>query len=77
MSCSAKRNGRAPISWRRRYRPPYPPTLREIIRQIASLGGFRGRKCDGEPGVKTFWLGFARLRDFVRGIEFLRSIYTE
>lgn len=57
--------------------PTAPPTLREIIRQIASLGGFLGRKCDGEPGVKTLWLGFARLRDFVRGIEFMRSIYTE
>jgi len=48
--------------------------LREMIRQIAMLGGFLGRKCDGEPGVKTLWLGFARLRDFVRGVEFMRSI---
>lgn len=45
-----------------------------MIREIAMLGGFLGRKCDGEPGVKTLWLSFARLRDFVRGFEFMRSI---
>ena len=33
--------------------PPKPPTLREAVRQIAMLGGFLGRKCDSEPGVKT------------------------
>jgi hypothetical protein len=53
----------------------FPNTiLREMIREIAMLGGFLGRKCDGEPGVKTLWLSFARLRDFVRGFEFMRSI---
>jgi hypothetical protein len=30
---------------------------------IASLGGFLGRKGDGEPGVKTIWLGLGRLHD--------------
>jgi hypothetical protein len=30
---------------------------------IASLGGFLGRKGDGEPGVKTIWLGLRRLHD--------------
>ncbi|HRF13692.1 MAG TPA: IS4 family transposase [Candidatus Accumulibacter phosphatis] len=57
--------------------PSTPPNLREMIRQIAMLGGFLGRKCDGEPGVKTLWLGFARLRDFVRGVEFMRSVHDE
>jgi hypothetical protein len=32
---------------------------------MAMLGGFRGRKSDGEPSVKARWLGFARVRDFV------------
>ncbi|MCC2869218.1 MAG: IS4 family transposase [Candidatus Accumulibacter phosphatis] len=31
--------------------PSTPPNLREMIRQIAMLGGFLGRKCDGEPGT--------------------------
>ncbi len=57
--------------------PATPPNLREMIRHIARLGGFLGRKCDGEPGVKTLWLGFARLRDFVRGVEHMRSTYAK
>lgn len=55
--------------------PKIPPTTRELIRQIATLGGFLGRKCDGEPGVKTLWLGMQRLRDFVEGMEHMRAIY--
>ena len=54
--------------------PKTPPTIREVIRRIAMLGGFLGRKGDGEPGVKTLWLGFQRIRDFVEGIEHMRSI---
>ncbi|MGB8691506.1 MAG: IS4 family transposase, partial [Microcoleus sp.] len=30
---------------------------------IAKLGGFLGRKGDGEPGVKTLWRGWQRLHD--------------
>ena len=54
--------------------PKTPPTIREVIRRIAMLGGFLGRKGDGEPGVKTLWLGFQRIRDFVEGVEHMRSI---
>jgi hypothetical protein len=56
--------------------PKEPPTLREVIRQIASLGGFLGRKHDGEPGVKSLWLGFARLRDFVAGTEYMQRLQS-
>jgi hypothetical protein len=30
---------------------------------VASLGGFLGRKGDGEPGTKSLWLGLQRLDD--------------
>jgi hypothetical protein len=43
--------------------PPQPPTLREAMRLTASLGGFLGRKGDGEPGTQTLWLGLQRLDD--------------
>ncbi len=43
--------------------PDEPPTLREAVRMIAKLGGFLGRKGDGEPGVKVLWCGWQRLRD--------------
>lgn len=44
---------------------PAPPSLQEAVRAIARLGGFIGRKSDGEPGVKTLWRGWQRLQDIV------------
>lgn len=36
----------------------HAPPLREAVRWIAKLGGFIGRKSDGEPGAMTMWRGF-------------------
>jgi hypothetical protein len=55
-------------------RPPAKtPTVREVVRLIAQLGGFLARKGDGEPGVKSLWLGFQALRHFVSGVELSRK----
>jgi hypothetical protein len=43
--------------------PEKIPTLREATRAVASLGGFLGRKGDGEPGTKSLWIGLQRLDD--------------
>lgn len=43
--------------------PDKPPSLRQAVRWTAQLGGFLGRKGDGEPGVKTIWRGLRRLAD--------------
>lgn len=43
--------------------PAEPPTLRQAIHWVASMGGFLGRKSDGEPGTQTLWLGIQRLDD--------------
>jgi hypothetical protein len=43
--------------------PEQPPNLREAMRMVATLGGFLGRKSDGEPGTQTLWLGLQRLDD--------------
>lgn len=56
--------------------PKTAPSIREVVRQIAMLGGFLGRKGDGEPGVKTLWLGMQRLRDFVEGMAHMQAIYN-
>ena len=56
--------------------PRKTPPLREVIRRIAMLGGFLGRKGDGEPGVKTLWQGFARVTSFVRGVEKMRQTHA-
>lgn len=45
--------------------PAQPPTLREALRRVASLGGFLGRKSDGEPGTQSLWGGLQRLDDIV------------
>jgi hypothetical protein len=44
--------------------PETAPTLREAIRMIAQIGGFQGRKSDGEPGTVTIWRGITAL-DFI------------
>ncbi len=43
--------------------PEKIPSLREMTRMVASLGGFLGRKGDGEPGTKSLWIGLQRLDD--------------
>jgi hypothetical protein len=43
--------------------PREPPNLHDAVRMIAKLGGFLGRKGDGEPGLKTLWRGMRRLED--------------
>jgi len=43
--------------------PAQPPTLQQAVRWIAQLGGFLGRKSDGQPGAKTIWRGLRRLDD--------------
>ena len=40
----------------------HPLTLRDAVRAMAKLGGFLGRKSDGEPGVKTLWRGYRPLQ---------------
>lgn len=49
--------------------PKKPPRLNEVLRLVARLGGFLGRKGDGEPGVKTIWLGLQRVGDAATAIK--------
>ncbi|HEY9152295.1 MAG TPA: IS4 family transposase [Anaerolineales bacterium] len=43
--------------------PKTIPSTRQAIRWIAQLGGFLGRKSDGEPGILVIWRGWKRLQD--------------
>ena len=43
--------------------PSVPPTVYEAVRWIGRLGGFLGRKNDGEPGITAIWRGWQRLQD--------------
>ena len=42
--------------------PSKPPRLNEMIRMIASLGGYVIRKST-EPGTQTLWIGLQRTYD--------------
>jgi hypothetical protein len=53
---------------------PAVPSLNEVPRQIACLGGFLARKGDGEPDVKTIWLGLKDVHVAVRTMRALRRL---
>lgn len=48
--------------------PQKVPTINEVLRNLAKLGGFLGRKCDGEPGAESIWLGYSRVLDCIHGV---------
>ncbi len=52
---------------------PAKPKLNEVLRLIARLGSFLGRKGDGEPGAKAIWLG---LREVHVAAETLYALRT-
>jgi len=48
------------------------PTLGEMIKIVATFGGYLGRKHDGPPGAQTMWIGLTRVRDFAIALEVYR-----
>jgi len=56
--------------------PDRPPSLREAIRIVASLGGFLGRESDGEPGTKSLWLGLQRLDDITTMWKVMTNLHV-
>jgi hypothetical protein len=56
--------------------PELPPTLRQATRMVATLGGFLGRKGDGEPGTKHIWLGLQHLDDLAAMWKFMAINYA-
>ena len=53
--------------------PETPPTLNEAIRIMAKLGGFIGRKGDGQPGTTALWRGIQRLDDITETFRIMSS----
>jgi hypothetical protein len=43
--------------------PTTPPTLQEMVRMVAQLGGYINRKRTDEPGPQTVWFGLQRVHD--------------
>lgn len=58
LVCRARRRGQ-PERW----------TVRDFFRGVAGLGGFLGRKGDGDPGWITIWRGWQVLHWMLRGAQ--------
>ncbi|MBI1852310.1 MAG: hypothetical protein HYR85_18360 [Planctomycetes bacterium] len=50
--------------------PTEPPTLRDAMRKVATLGGFVGGKSDN-PGTETLWRGLPRLDDITATFDII------
>ena len=48
-------------------------SLRELWKRIAMLGGFLGRKSDGNPGWQTIWKGWLRIQDMLAGMAMSKN----
>ncbi len=53
----------------RRLTPTTILTAGGFFRELAKLGGFLGRRHDGEPGWMTIWRGWDKLQIMIRGAE--------
>ena len=56
--------------------PEQPPSLQRATRMVATLGGYLGRKGDGEPGTKHIWLGLQHLDDLAAMWKFMAINYA-
>jgi Transposase Tn5 dimerisation domain len=59
---------------RKNAKPNNSLTIGEFYHALAKLGGFIGRKSDGEPGWMTIWRGWQKLFLMVRGTELVDTI---
>lgn len=53
--------------------PERPPSTGEAVRMIALLGGFLGRKGDGDPGPEVLWRGMAKLRTLAEAWQIFKE----
>jgi hypothetical protein len=49
--------------------PEQPLPLDQVVRMMATFGGFLNRKADGFPGPQSIWVGLQRTRDFVLALQ--------
>ncbi len=54
--------------------PEDVPRLEEMVKIIAGLGGYLGRKHDGPPGPKAMWIGLQRMADYAMAWRTFKSV---
>jgi hypothetical protein len=62
------------ISYRKKP-PKVPPKLNEMIRMVASLGGYINKKSSPEPGMKTMWIGLRNMQEHLKAREAFEAVY--
>lgn len=62
-------DGKALQIIRKRFKLPLEVTVKVFWYSVARLGGFIGRKSDGEPGWQTLWKGWLRLLDMLLAVN--------
>ena len=59
-----------------RKRPPITaPPLNVMLKMIAQLGGFLGRKGDGDPGPGVMWKGLSNMHEHVKARQILGEVF--
>lgn len=56
--------------------PANPPSIAEVVIEIAKLGGYLARKLDGPPGTLVLWRGWKRLTDIAEGLSMVLGTRT-
>lgn len=54
--------------------PKKAPPIGQIIRMLASFGGYLNRKNDPPPGPKSIWTGLQKLKDFIFASMMLQKV---
>lgn len=54
---------------RKNLRRVHDLTVHQFYRELAKLGGFLGRRSDGDPGWITIWRGWEKLNTLVKGAQ--------
>jgi hypothetical protein len=49
-------------------------TVYTFFRELAKLGGFLGRKCDGEPGWQTVWRGYQKIESLLDALRLIGAL---
>ncbi|MCM3701514.1 IS4 family transposase [Paenibacillus macerans] len=57
------------IAYKTKTLPEHPATVRDVV--LAKLGGFLGRKSDGDPSAKVIWKGLQAFRTVFESYHFL------
>lgn len=71
----AKARTHIPSGWLRAMKLARPKiqltgmTVYQFIRELAKMGGFLGRKSDGEPGWQTIWRGYRKLQSLLDAMK--------